>query len=121
MRVRTVLKFKSSRKKRQERKAESETRNSTVRLARLMALAIYFEDMLERGEVADRAELARQYGVAGAQISRIMMLNLLAPDLQAKLLGLGEEEPALCLKHVLPVCRETDWRHHQELYVIVAS
>jgi hypothetical protein len=114
--VRTVFEFKSRRNKRKCLDATTETRTSPVRLARLMALAILFEEMLARGEVADHAELARRYGVAGAQISRIMMLNLLAPKLQGKLLEMAAPSEDFTLKTIMPIGRCTDWRRQEELF-----
>ena len=56
------------------------------RLTRLMALAIKFEDMVDRGEVRDYADLARLGYVTRARITQIMNLLLLPPDIQEMLL-----------------------------------
>ena len=58
------------------------------RVARLMALAIRYDEMLRRGDVPDMATLARQGQVTRARISQIMGLVLLAPDIQEELLFL---------------------------------
>jgi hypothetical protein len=52
------------------------------RVARLMALAIKFQGMVDRGEVRDYADLARLGHVTRARMSQIMNLLLLAPDIQ---------------------------------------
>lgn len=52
------------------------------RIARLMALAIRFEQLISTGEVKDYAELARLGNVSRARITQIMNLRLLAPDIQ---------------------------------------
>jgi len=52
------------------------------RVARLMALAIWFEELVRIGEVESHAELARLGQVTRARISQIMDLLCLAPDLQ---------------------------------------
>ena len=44
------------------------------KLARLMALAIKFQCMLERGDVKDQAELARVGHVSRARVTQIMNL-----------------------------------------------
>ena len=85
-----------------------------VRLSRLMALAIRFEDLIKSGEVADYSELSVRYGVDRGRISRIMHLRLLAPDLQEKLLNLGESEAHLNLKAVLPICKTAYWKAQRE-------
>ncbi len=59
------------------------------RITRLMALAIKFQDMIDRGEVRDYADLARLGLVTRARLTQIMNLTLLAPEIQEALL-LGE-------------------------------
>jgi hypothetical protein len=54
-----------------------------------MALAIKFQDMVDRGEVRDYADLARLGFVTRARLTQIMNLLLLAPDLQEEILGGG--------------------------------
>jgi len=54
-----------------------------------MALAIKFQDMVDRGEVRDYADLARLGYVTRARITQIMNLLLLAPDIQEQILFLS--------------------------------
>lgn len=63
------------------------------RVAKLMALAIKFQDMVDRGEVRDYADLARLGHVTRSRMSQIMNLLLLAPDIQEKILNLNEASP----------------------------
>lgn len=56
------------------------------RVTRLMALAIKFQEMVDRGEVRDYADLARLGYVSRARLTQIMNLLLLAPDIQEELL-----------------------------------
>ncbi len=56
------------------------------RIARLMALAIKFQDMVDRGEVRDYADIARLGYVSRARLTQIMNLLLLAPKIQEELL-----------------------------------
>jgi hypothetical protein len=56
------------------------------RITRLMALAIKFQDMIDRGEVKDYAELARLGFVTRARVTQIMNLLNLAPQIQETLL-----------------------------------
>jgi hypothetical protein len=53
-----------------------------------MALAIRFQDMVDRREVRDYAEIARLGYVTRARLSQIMNLLLLAPDIQEEVLGM---------------------------------
>ena len=56
------------------------------RLARLMALAVKFQEMVDHGEVRDYADLARLGYVTRARITQIMNLLNLAPDIQEDIL-----------------------------------
>jgi hypothetical protein len=56
------------------------------RITRLMALAIKFQDMIDRGEVKDYADLARLGFVSRARVTQIMNLLNLAPQIQEALL-----------------------------------
>src|SRR4051794_7647879 len=58
------------------------------RVARLMALAIRFEELLRAGEVASYADLAELGHVSRARITQIMNLLLLVPDIQEQILFL---------------------------------
>ena len=58
------------------------------RVARLMALAIHFEDLLRKGVVADQSDLAHYARVTQPRMTQIMNLNHLAPDIQEDLLFL---------------------------------
>ena len=56
------------------------------RITRLMALAIKFQEMIDRGEVKDYADLARLGFVTRARITQIMNLLNLAPAIQSDIL-----------------------------------
>ena len=58
------------------------------RVAKLMALAIKFDQMIRDGVVADQAELARLGHVSRARMTQIMNLLNLAPDIQEAILFL---------------------------------
>lgn len=92
---------------------------NTPRLARLMALAIHFEGLLERGEVKDMAELARLGHVTRARITQIMNLRLLAPDIQEALLDLPptlKGRDRLQYRHVQPLTVIPGWRRQRALW-----
>jgi hypothetical protein len=84
------------------------------RITRLMALAIKFQDMIDRGEVKDYAELARLGYVSRARVTQIMNLLNLHPDLQEQL---------LCARSAIPnehslrsVVAEVEWRTQLNLW-----
>ncbi len=58
------------------------------RVARLMAMAIKFQDMIERREIHDYADLARLGYVSRARVTQIMNLLNLAPNIQEEILFL---------------------------------
>lgn len=82
------------------------------RVARLMSLAIKYDDLLRRGVVADLSELARLCQVTQPRMTQIMNLLHLAPDIQEELLFLpavraGRDSPTE--HHLRPITRLTAW------------
>jgi hypothetical protein len=59
------------------------------RITRLMALAIKLQEMVDRGEIRDYADLARLGYVSRPRITQIMNLLNLAPDIQEEILFLA--------------------------------
>ena len=82
------------------------------RITRLMALAIKFQAMVDRGEVDGYADLARLGYVTRARITQIMNLLNLAPDLQEQILfaGVGPRLDGLLFERQLrPILSVVDW------------
>jgi hypothetical protein len=89
---------------------------SIPRIARMMALAIKFQDMIDRGEVRDYADLARLGYVSRARITQIMNLLNLAPNIQEEiLLRLGTSK-VVRETHLRLVTSEVSWPHQRELW-----
>lgn len=89
------------------------------RVARLMALAIRFDQLIRTGVVADYAELAELGHVTRARISQIMNLLNLAPDLQEQLLFLPRTERGrdpIHLRQLQPIVAVADWRKQRRLW-----
>jgi hypothetical protein len=93
------------------------------RITRLMALAIKFQDMVDRGEVRDYADLARLGYVTRARITQIMNLLMLAPDIQEEIIGLGparartilaERQVRSILQSVLWDRQRQAWRQQEQ-------
>ncbi len=55
------------------------------RVARLLALAHHFDDLIEQGAVKDYAEIARLAQMSRARVTQIMTLKFLAPDIQERI------------------------------------
>jgi transposase-like protein len=89
------------------------------RVARLMALALRFEQLLRGGEIASYAELARLGRVSCARISQILNLLQLAPDIQEQLLFLtrkGRGRDPIHLARLQPIAAALDWKKQRRLW-----
>ncbi|QOJ01904.1 MAG: hypothetical protein HRU70_10535 [Phycisphaeraceae bacterium] len=94
-------------------------RGCVPRVARLMALAIRFEDLVRRGEVDSHADLARLGQVTRARISQIMDLLCLAPDIQEEILFLPlieRERDAISEHELRVVSAVADWREQRRAW-----
>lgn len=58
------------------------------RIVQVVALAIHFQDMMDRGEIRNHADLAGLGCISRERVSQVMMLAWLAPDIQQQVLGL---------------------------------
>jgi hypothetical protein len=87
-----------------------------------MALAIKFQDMVDRGEVRDYADLARLGYVSRARVTQVMNLLNLAPDIQEEILFLSIacggsntlNEPMLRRVSSLPV-----WPNQRSRFIVL--
>jgi len=89
------------------------------RVARLMALAIRFEGLVQSRAVKDYAELARLGRVTRARISQIMNLLHLAPDIQEEILFLPRTERGrdpVILRQLQPIASIFEWRKQRRLW-----
>jgi len=89
------------------------------RISRLMAMAIHLDEMVQKGEVADYAELARLGHVTRARISQVMSLMYLAPAIQEELLFLPRNEAGrdrIVLRDLLPIAAMADWAKQQRTW-----
>ncbi|AQT67963.1 hypothetical protein STSP2_01115 [Anaerohalosphaera lusitana] len=89
----------------------------TPRVSKLMALAIYFDKMLNDGHIKSMAEIARRGFVTRARMTQIMNLLLLAPDIQEEILCLPETTEGLdpvSTKEAVSLASEPDWHKQRE-------
>jgi hypothetical protein len=87
------------------------------RVARWMALAIRFEQLLREGQVASYAELARLGHVTRARVSQIMNLLNLAPNIQEDILFLPRTERGrdpLILRDLQPLTAILEWGRQRQ-------
>jgi len=96
----------------------------TARVARLMALAIHFDELLQLGLVADYAQLARLGHVSRARISQVMNLLSLSPDIQEAILFLPQTERGrdpIRERHLRPIAAVPDWRQQRRMWRALAA
>jgi hypothetical protein len=93
--------------------------SAVPRISRLMALAIRMQELVDRGEVADYADLARLAHVSRPRITQIMNLTLLAPDIQEAILFLPRTDggrEAIGEREVWPIRAVLDWRRQRRVW-----
>lgn len=92
---------------------------SVPRVARLLALAHRFRDLVASGEVRDYADLARLGAVSRPRLTQIMNLLLLAPDIQEAVLDLPRtlygKDPVSEVA-LRPIAAVPDWATQREMW-----
>jgi hypothetical protein len=89
------------------------------RVARLMALALHFDELVRTGAVANFAELARLGHVTRARMSQVMNLVHLEPDIQEALLFLPRTERGrdpVILRDLQRIAGTIDWRMQRRMW-----
>ena len=89
------------------------------RVARLLALALRFEQLVQRREVRDYAHLALLGQVSRARITQIMNLLLLTPDIQEEILflpAIHRGHDCLRLAHLQPIAQIPLWSKQRVLW-----
>jgi hypothetical protein len=87
-----------------------------------MALAIYFDQLIRDGVVADQAELARLGHVSRARLTQIMNLLNLAPDIQEEVLiksTLRACRPCFTEKSLRALSLEMNWAVQRKMWQTV--
>ena len=89
------------------------------RVARLMALAIRFEEYVRAGQLASHSELADLGHVSRPRISQIMNLLNLAPDIQEAILFLPRTihgRDLIRLSQLQPIAKEQIWTTQRHMW-----
>ena len=123
LRIQSQVHFTSARHGRREMQSGIAPASTPVghapRVARLMALAIHFDELIRRGEVIDYADLARLGHVTRARVTQIMNFLNLAPDIQESLLFLPPTvngRDAVKDWQVRPIAVTPCWRSQRRLW-----
>ena len=88
-------------------------------MARRLALAHHFDDMIRESVVRDQAEIARLMKVTRARVTQIMNLLYLAPDIQEELLFLTAQSERMgpaSMKRTRRIVAEADWEKQRQLW-----
>ena len=99
--------------------APSEPLGPVPRISRMMALAIWFDELIRKGEVKNFAELSRLGHVSRTQVSQVMNLLLLAPEIQEQILfmpRIGKGSDSLLLRDLQSVARNADWMKQRQIW-----
>ena len=86
------------------------------RIAKLMALAIRFDEMLAKGVVRSQSDLAKLCHVTQPRMTQIMNLLHLAPDIQEQILFIDAslaEQCRICERAIRPLCLQGNWENQQ--------
>ncbi len=89
------------------------------RVARLMALAIKIDGLIQSGAITDQAEAARLGHVSRARMTQIMNLLLLAPDIQDQVLNLPRTvrgHDPIAETHLRSIVREIEWARQRRMW-----
>jgi hypothetical protein len=92
-------------------------RGRIPRVARLLALAHHFEELLATGAVETQAELAELAKLTPARVTQIMNLLGLAPDIQEEIFflpPLTEGRPPVTERHLRQVFKTVVWSEQRE-------
>jgi len=89
------------------------------RVARLLALAHRFENLIRDGQVRDYADLARLGHVSRARVSQIMNFLNLAPDIQEAILFLPavlKGTDPIFERQLRPMMAAADWAKQRRMW-----
>jgi hypothetical protein len=97
----------------------SAEQGNVPRVARLLALAHHFDELLRDGVVQNCAELAALSHVSRARITQIMNLLLLAPDIQEEILHLPRTvvgRDPIRETHLRPIVQVAEWGKQRRMW-----
>jgi hypothetical protein len=122
IRIESKIHFKIGRRSKKQLRTGAKPRpipGRVPRVAKLMALAIRFEQLVADGVVADYAELSRLGHVTRARMTQIMNLLHLAPDIQEAILFLPRVKSGrdpITERELRSLAAMPDWRKQRRLW-----
>ena len=97
-------------------------RGRIPRVARLLALAHHFDELLKTGAVETQAEIAELAKLTPARVTQIMNLLGLAPEIQEEIFFLPpvtEGRPAITERHLRQVLKTVVWSEQRERWAAI--
>jgi hypothetical protein len=88
-------------------------------VSRFTALAIWIDEPIRHGAVADQAELARLGHVTRARLTQIMNLLSLSPEIQEAILLLPPTErgcDAVAERDLRPIAAIPSWKRQRQMW-----
>ena len=84
----------------------------TPRVVELLRKAIKWQTLLESGEAASQAEIARREGITRARVTQVMGMLSLAPEIQQHILSMPDmvHRPAITERALRPIAKLVDRR-----------
>jgi hypothetical protein len=91
---------------------------TTPRVVELLRKAIEWQVLLESGEVANQAAIARQEGITRARVTQVMGLLRLAPEIQERVLSLPDmvRRPAITERALRPIAQLEDPKAQEQAF-----
>lgn len=88
------------------------------RVARVLALAHHFDELIAQGAVKDYAEIARLAQMSRARVAQILTLKFLSPDIQERiaLLPSSYGKDPISEKQLRRIAMLTDWQQQQDAF-----
>lgn len=106
---------RGGRKEMQMPEGSVQARRTDNTLVKALARAFRWKQLLESGEFATIAELAKREGIAPSYMTRVLRLTLVAPDIVDVILD-GRQEPEVTLARLLEPF-PMEWRQQLERFV----
>lgn len=88
-------------------------------LSKIMALAIYYENLIKSGKIDYITDIAILEGVTQARVSQIMSLLNLNPEIQEKILLLPRQFPpckSYSIKKAIAIAKEIDFEKQMVMF-----
>ncbi len=81
-----------------------------ARVGKTIALAHYFDNLIEEGYIENRSAIAAHLGISRARLSQIMLLLSISPNIVTRILqgGLSVSE-----RRLRPIALEPSWKKQQ--------